>query len=105
MKYHAAGVLDHVKRILVAHVDDGCADLDPAGLGADRREQRERRAELAREVMDAKIGAIRAQFLGRDRKIDGLQQRIRSGGSAIAAKGSSVRREKANLFHGGQLRA
>ena len=39
-----AGVLGHVQRVLVAHVDDGGADLDPAGARADRGQQRERRA-------------------------------------------------------------
>src|SRR4029078_13172003 len=34
--------LGHVQRVLVAHVDDARADLDPARADADRREQRER---------------------------------------------------------------
>ena len=34
-------------------------------------------AVVAREVMDAEIGAIRAQFFGGNGEIDGLQQRIR----------------------------
>src|SRR5688572_9870388 len=46
-------VLDHVQRVLVAHVDDGRADLDSAGARANGREEREWRAELAGEVMDA----------------------------------------------------
>jgi hypothetical protein len=51
-------------------------------LGADRREQREGRAELAREMMDPEIGAVRAQFLGRDRQVDRLEQHVarRTGG-------------------------
>ena len=36
------GVLDHVERVLVAHVDDGRPDLDALGSGADRRQERER---------------------------------------------------------------
>jgi len=68
-----AGVFGHVQRVFVAHVDDGCADLDPARLGADRRQQRKRRAELTSEVMDAEIGAVRAQFLGRHGEVDRLQ--------------------------------
>ena len=36
-----AGVLGHVERVLVAHVDHGRADLDAAGLRADGGEQRE----------------------------------------------------------------
>src|SRR3954469_1215070 len=59
-----ARVLGHIQRILVAHVDDGRADLDLAGARADRGEQRERRAELAREVMYAEIGAVGAELLG-----------------------------------------
>ena len=54
-----ARVLGHVERVFVAHVDDRGADLDALGLGADSREQRERRAKLAGEVMDAEIGAVR----------------------------------------------
>ena len=42
-----AGVLRHVERVLVAHVDDGGADLDAARPRADRGEQRERRARAA----------------------------------------------------------
>ena len=70
------GILGHVKRVFIAHVDDGGADLDAAGARAHRRQQRKGRCKLAREVMDAKIGAVRAQFLGRHRKVDGLQQHV-----------------------------
>ena len=72
-----ACVLGHVERVLVAHVDDRRADLDAAGFRADGRQQRERRGELAGEVMDAEIGAVRAQLLGRDGEFDGLQERVR----------------------------
>ena len=41
------GILDHVQRVLVAHVDDGRPDLDALGSGADRRQEREWRRELA----------------------------------------------------------
>ena len=71
-----AGVLGHVERVLVAHVDHGRADLDPAGARADRGEQRERRAELAGEVVDAEIGAVGAQLLGRHGQVDRLEQRV-----------------------------
>ena len=74
-----ARVLDHVERVLVAHVDHGRADLDPAGAGADGREQRERRGQLLREVVDAEVGAVRAELLGRHRQLDRLQQRVRRG--------------------------
>ena len=71
-----AGILGHVERVLVAHVDDRRADLDAAGLRADRRQQREGRAELAGEMMHAEIGAVGAQFLGGDGQVDRLQQRV-----------------------------
>ena len=95
-----AGILGHVERVLVAHVDDGRADLDALGPRADRRQQRERRAELAGEMVDAEIGAVGAQFLGRHGQIDRLQQRV--GGRA----GLRLRRrrpvpegEEADLLH------
>ena len=53
-----AGVLGHVEGVLVAHVDDGGADLDAARPRADRREQRKGRGELAGKVVDADIGAV-----------------------------------------------
>ena len=68
-----AGVLRHVERVLVAHVDDRGADLDALGARAAGREQRERRAELAGEVMHAEIGAVGAELLGRDGELDRLQ--------------------------------
>ena len=71
------GVLGHVERVLVAHVDHRRPDLDAAGLGADGRQQRERRGKLAGEVMDPKIGPVRAQFLGGNGEVDGLQERVR----------------------------
>src|SRR3712207_8056074 len=40
-------------------------DLDPLRPGADRREQREGRRELPREVMHAEVRTVRAQRLGR----------------------------------------
>ena len=43
------------------------------GPRADGRQQRKRRAELAGEVMDAEIGAVGAELLGRDRELDRLQ--------------------------------
>ena len=53
-----AGILDHVERVLVAHVDDGRPDLDALRPGADRRQERERRRELLGEVVDAEVGAV-----------------------------------------------
>src|SRR5436309_7569497 len=46
-----ACVLDHVERILVAHVDDGRSDLDAARPRADGRKKREGGRELLSEEM------------------------------------------------------
>ena len=69
-----AGVLGHVERVLVAHVDHCRTDLYALGLRADGRQQREWRGELAGEVMHSKIGPVRAQFLGGDGEVNGLQE-------------------------------
>src|SRR5690348_3008237 len=45
-----ARILDHIERILVAHVDDRRSDLDAARPGADGRKQREGRRELLGKV-------------------------------------------------------
>ena len=85
-------VLGHVERVLVAHVDDRGADLDPAGPRADRREQRERRGELPGEMVDAEIGAVGAELLGGDGELDRLQQRVRApSGSPTRAPATSGR--------------
>lgn len=49
-------------RIFVPHVDDAGADLDARSPCADGREQRERRRELVREVMHAKVRAVCARL-------------------------------------------
>ena len=77
-----AGVLGHVQRILVAHVDDGRPDLDLVRARADGRKERKRRAELAREMVHAEVRAVGAQFLGGDRELYGLEQRIGRGAYA-----------------------
>ena len=71
-----ARVFGHVKRVLVAHIDDGRSDLDAAGFGADGCQQRKRRGELAGEMMDTEVGPVSTEILGRLGQIDGLQQRI-----------------------------
>ena len=63
-----AGVLDHVQRVLVAHVDDRRADLDPLGPGTDRRQERERRRELLGEVVDPEVGPVGTELLDRARR-------------------------------------
>ena len=70
------GILSHVKRVLIAHIDHGCADLYAAGPGADRSQKRERRCELAGEVMHTEIRSVRAKFFGGDSQVYGLQERI-----------------------------
>jgi hypothetical protein len=71
------GILRHVERVLVPHVDDRCADLDPGRTRADGREKRKRRAELLGEVMDTVVGTVGAQFLGGHGQLDRLKQRVR----------------------------
>ena len=67
-----------------------------------RREQRKRRAELAREVMHSEIGPVRAEFFGGDGKLDRLQQRIgRSPGLRLWRRGPVAEGEEADVFHGG----
>ena len=72
------GVLDHVQRVLVAHVDDRRPDLDALGAGADRRQERERRRKLLGEMVDAEVGAVGAQVLDRLGELDRLDERVRA---------------------------
>ena len=96
-----AGVFHHVQRVFITHVDHASADLDALGFGADGGQQRERRSQLARKVVYAKIGAVRPQIFGGDRQIDGLQQRIRCGtGAGLGGRRPVAEREKTNLFIG-----
>ena len=95
-----AGVLDHVERVFVAHVDDGGADLDFARARADRGQQREGRSELAGEMMDAEIGAVRAKRFGRCGELDRLQQGVGARARLRLRRGRPVpERQKADLFH------
>ena len=71
-------VLRHVQRVLIPHVDDRRADLDPLGLRADGGQQRERRAELAGEVMHTEVSPVRAELLGCDGELDRLQEGVGS---------------------------
>jgi len=45
-RVRGGGILGHVERVLVAHVDHAGADLDPARPHSDSSEQRKRRGEL-----------------------------------------------------------
>jgi hypothetical protein len=68
-----AGILGHVERVLVAHIDYAGPDLDRAGPGADGREQRKRRGQLIGEVVHSEVRPVRTELLGGDGEIDGLQ--------------------------------
>jgi hypothetical protein len=77
------------------------ADLDCLGLCAAGRQQRKRRSELAREVVHPEIGPIRAELLGRDGEVDGLQQRVGAGARLrLRRRGPMAEGEKADFFHG-----
>ena len=103
-----AGVLRHVEGVFVAHVDDAGADLDPPGARADGRQQRKRRGQLLREMVDAEIGAVRAKLLRRNRKVDRLEQHVaRRASRGLRGCGPMAEREEADLFHveeAGELR-
>ena len=71
------GILGHVERVLVTHIDHGGPDLDRAGLGADGREQRKWRGQLVGEVVHPEVRPVGAKLLGGDSEIDGLQQGVR----------------------------
>ena len=96
-----ARVLRHVQRILVAHVDDGRADLDRARSRADRRKQRKRRTELAREMVHAEVRAVGAQLLGGNGELDGLQQRVGRGAYLRAVRVTPMpERQESDLLQG-----
>jgi hypothetical protein len=99
-----ACVLDHIEWVLVAHVDDRRSDLDAACLRADSRQQGKRRGKLSREVMNAKIGSVRAQLFGCDGELNGLQQRIRRrAGLRLRRRRPVPEREESDLLHAGNL--
>ena len=67
---------------------------------ADGREQRERRAELAGEVMHAEVGAVGAELLGGDGQLDRLQQRVRRRAHLRLRRRRPVpERQEPDLFH------
>jgi hypothetical protein len=95
-----AGILGHVQRVLIAHVDDCSADLDAAGPRADGGQQREGRAQLPGEVVHTEIGTVGAQILRRDRQVDRLQQSIGGRLRLRAARRRPVpERQESDLLH------
>ena len=96
-----ARVFGHVKGVLIAHVDHAGADLNAASPCADGRQQREGRGELLGEVMDAEVGAIGAELLGRDRKVDGLQEHVARRTHRRLRRGRPMaERQETDLLHG-----
>ena len=96
-----AGILRHVERVLVAHVDDRRAELDPLRPRAARGEQRKRRAELPRKMMHPEIRPVRPDLLRRDGKLDRLQQRVgRRPHLRLRRRRPVTEGEKADAFHG-----
>src|SRR5438876_11391246 len=95
----------HVHRVFVAHVDEGCPDLNRLRPRADGGEERERRAELACEVVHAKVRAVETQFVGGYRELDRLQKRIRRCAYVRVRLWCPVPEgEKPNSFHARYLR-
>ena len=95
-----AGVLDHVQRVLVAHVDDGRPDLDALGPGADRRQERERRRELLGEMVDPEVGAVGTQVLDRLGELDRLDERVRARPDLrVGRRRPMPEREEPDLLH------
>ncbi len=101
----SAGVLRHVMRILIAHVDDRGADFNLSCFSADRRKQRKRRRQLAREMMNAEVGSIHSQALSLDGEIDGLEESIsRRARFRLRRRCPMTEGEEADLLHTIQIR-
>ena len=73
------GLLGHVERVLVAHVDHAGAEFDLRRAGGHGGEQRKRRRELAGEVVHAHVRAVDTDLLGGNRQFDHLQVRVGRG--------------------------
>ena len=72
-----AGILGHVMRVLISHVNHCCADFNTVRLSADRGDQWKWGSQLSREVMNTKIRSVNAQPFGLDGKVNRLQERVR----------------------------
>ena len=96
------GLLGHVQRVLVAHVDDAGADLDAAGSARRWPPAAGTGGELALEVVDAHERAVDAELLRGLGELDGLQQAVGRGAHLAAAARLPVpEREEPDLRHGG----
>jgi hypothetical protein len=71
-----AGVLGHVVRILIPHIDHCCADFDFSRLRPNRSKQRKWGCKLLCEVMNTEVGSVHSHALGLDGKINGLQEHV-----------------------------
>lgn len=85
-----AGILHHVERVFITHVDDAGADLDLLRAGADGGQKREGRGQLAGEMVHAEIGAIGPQFFRSHGEVDRLQQRVGRGACLRLGRGRPV---------------
>lgn len=85
-----AGVLDHIKRILVPHVDNAGTNLEARCPRADGREEGERRRELLREVMHAVVRVVCTKFFRRNRQFYRLLQNIARGLRRRLARGAPM---------------
>jgi len=95
-----AGIFGHVERVLVAHVDDGGADLDALRPRADGRQQRERRPELLGKVVDTEVGAVRAEVFDGLGELDRLDQRVGARSNLrVRRRGPVPELQEANLLH------
>src|SRR6185503_2528262 len=75
-------------------------DLDCLRARADGGEERERRAELACEVVDAEVRAIEAELFGSDGEIDRLQEGVGCRANAGVRRWRPMpERKKAELLH------
>ena len=79
--------------------DHGCADLDCTRACTNGGKQRERRTELAREVVNAKECAVSAQVFRGNSKVDRLKQGVgRRAYLRAGGLGPMPEREKADFF-------
>src|ERR1700685_1643909 len=73
----SAGILRHVVRVFISHVDDRGANFNLSCLSTNRREQWKRRCQLPREMMNTEVGSVHSQALGLYSEVNGLQERVR----------------------------